>query len=55
MQEIITYIIIAATVTYVVFRTAKLILKKENDSSCVSGGCSGCSVQTKCVDPIKSN
>ena len=53
IQEIVTYFIILATVIYVAFKTVKLFAKKGSDSGCVSSGCSGCSVQGACSDPIK--
>ena len=48
MQELVTYIIITASVSYVIFKVLKLFIKKESDSGCVSTGCSGCSSQSGC-------
>ncbi len=47
-QEIITYIIVLSSISYVVWQVVKFIAKanKKNDktvcSSCSSGGCDGC-------------
>lgn len=52
MQELLTYIIITATIAYVIFKIVKMFVAKENISTCASSGCSGCSVQSNCADDL---
>lgn len=55
MQETITYLIIAATVVYVLFKIVKMFVKDNMKSSCASSGCSGCGTQKKCDAVGKSS
>jgi hypothetical protein len=49
IQNIIVYLIIAATLAYVLFSVFRnLYAKKENASHC--GGCDGCSIKNELSD-----
>jgi hypothetical protein len=51
MQEIITFIILGLTVSYVVFNFSKQFFKADpasNECSTSGGGCNGCSVKNGC-------
>jgi len=47
MQEFITYLIITATVAYVLYQIKNIFIKKKSSSNCASSGCSGCSFTCK--------
>lgn len=44
MQEVITYIIITATILYILYKIKSMFVVTKSRSSCETFGCSGCSV-----------
>ncbi|MCP4459250.1 MAG: FeoB-associated Cys-rich membrane protein [Cytophagales bacterium] len=53
IQEILTYLILASAVGYVIFKIIKMFLNKADSSGCQTDGCSDCNFKTGCVDERK--